>query len=550
MPTLDSLPPELWLACWVLVSRRQLLRLLFVCRLFRSLCLPNLFAHRTVDVGAIIQGIGMANWIDRTHTLHRLVLRLDGIAQPPYGQLVRTCTARFAAALHTHPGPLGEGPDARILRLSQMPCWGTVADYSHIRHIGTFNALRDRAYNKLVESLGVYRNLTKLDMERILIDERVRTILGSLENLEELTLNICDIDPPAGPLLKLRRFTLCENSKEMYAKLPRHFGPTPPADYQVHLIDPAHLVQLRMDPSALTVPMFNGFKGRTFPVLRDVTLWPEFERVVLPFFLENAPSIESLSLPGLAWGPDTVIEPLSTQVLPNLSKLAADAHVVVEFATGRPVCEVSVTHSWDTGLESVKLRDVLVQLSQGSLTAIRSLALAHTRSTTETLAAVTAIFPALSELTLNHPGGRMPRGARERGQVPMMSTMITGASFTGDERVVELDDERVFEGLPEEVVSDSEEAEADSITFFETRYYTFLNEVVDGLVELPAQLQVLRLRPPMRYHYCPVEEYAPLTAVDLRKLQDRFPSLEMVALGSSQICRDHACAGLFTMWRR
>ncbi|KAJ7608399.1 hypothetical protein FB45DRAFT_946615 [Roridomyces roridus] len=190
---MDALPPELWLACWSFLSRRQLPPISLVCKHFRSLCLPLLFAHQTADLAAIVRGIASTSLIERTHRLNRLALRLEGLAQPPYTLLVRSWSVRFVGTM----GGPGEGrtvPRFFVLAANTSPS-------------GIFDSLRDRVASQFLKSLGLYRNLVSLEMQSVLIDEGVRTALGSLEHLEELRIDWCDVKPSDGVLLQLKRFT-------------------------------------------------------------------------------------------------------------------------------------------------------------------------------------------------------------------------------------------------------------------------------------------------------------------------------------------------------
>ncbi|KAJ7448075.1 hypothetical protein B0H11DRAFT_1744513 [Mycena galericulata] len=67
---LDLLPAEVWLACWILCSTRQLRRVSLVCQLFRSLCLPLLFSHQSFDAPELASDINRDNWLDRVRHLH------------------------------------------------------------------------------------------------------------------------------------------------------------------------------------------------------------------------------------------------------------------------------------------------------------------------------------------------------------------------------------------------------------------------------------------------------------------------------------------------
>ncbi|KAJ7642176.1 hypothetical protein FB45DRAFT_901961 [Roridomyces roridus] len=487
MATLDSFPPEIWLACWVLVSRRQLRGLSLVCKLFRSLCLPVLFAHQSAGAP------GMKSRIDRiehTHRLHRLALRLDKLAQPPYVSLVRSWRVTIDPVVHVH-----------------------------------FSALRDRAYTKFLESLGSYRNLVSLEMTGILIDERVRTTLRALDNLEELKLNLCDVDPPVGALVQVERFTSSSNSG---SRSDLHPQPVQRLDdYQIRLVDPTYLVELHLNAPAEGRWILNG----ALPNLQHLTLHPGLTHAELGWFLERCPALTSLVFHGLSTGFHDDMTPLSSHLVPHLSKLTAPVGMVVQFATGRPVNDVTLSHPWHTALEQANMHDILGQISQGTSSAIRILALPETKPMVATLVVVRQIFPALSELTLDLAAGVLPRIGVNRPEWSPRRNFVEG----GNVRSPELDEETAFEGLPE--ISEDDEP----VTISQTGCEELLQDIIDGLVDLPPNLRALRVRPPRRLHYCPAHEYSILAAADRWKLQERYPSLDIVAFGSSEICRAHSC---------
>ncbi|KAJ7834915.1 hypothetical protein B0H14DRAFT_2155886, partial [Mycena olivaceomarginata] len=51
---LDRVPVEVWAACWVLCTARQLRRISLVCHLFRSISLPLLLQHQTFDLALLV----------------------------------------------------------------------------------------------------------------------------------------------------------------------------------------------------------------------------------------------------------------------------------------------------------------------------------------------------------------------------------------------------------------------------------------------------------------------------------------------------------------
>ncbi|KAJ7618017.1 hypothetical protein FB45DRAFT_1034258 [Roridomyces roridus] len=73
-----------------------------------------------------------------------------------------------------------------------------------IVHIGVYDALRDRVMTTFLATLGLYQNLRCLHVAGITVDLTWRERLLSLSNLEELTLDGCEILPRDGSVLRIR----------------------------------------------------------------------------------------------------------------------------------------------------------------------------------------------------------------------------------------------------------------------------------------------------------------------------------------------------------
>jgi hypothetical protein len=119
---LGMVPVEVWAACWVLCTARQLRRISLVCHLFRSIFLPLLLQHQTFDLELLVSGINRDNWMDRVCHLHRTAVRLDRLSAGPLIPLVRSWAVTFGPAPSTMHYPL------------------------QIRHIGLFDIIQSRVY--------------------------------------------------------------------------------------------------------------------------------------------------------------------------------------------------------------------------------------------------------------------------------------------------------------------------------------------------------------------------------------------------------------------
>ncbi|KAJ6571542.1 hypothetical protein B0H19DRAFT_937048, partial [Mycena capillaripes] len=90
IPYLDMLVPEVWLECWTPCSTRQLRRLSLVCHLFRTLCLPLLFRHQSLDVGQVWSPVDKDGWGDRLDYMERTAVRLERFPDGPHALWVRS----------------------------------------------------------------------------------------------------------------------------------------------------------------------------------------------------------------------------------------------------------------------------------------------------------------------------------------------------------------------------------------------------------------------------------------------------------------------------
>ncbi|KAJ7887110.1 hypothetical protein B0H14DRAFT_2696569 [Mycena olivaceomarginata] len=128
---LDMVPVEIWTACWVLCTTRQLRRISLVCHLFRSISIPLLLQHQTFDIAVLVTGIGPNNWIDRVCHLYRTAVRLDKLSTSPFIPLVRSWAVTF-----------------------RPTTW--ISGRSEIMHIGLFDATHERVYRTFYTTLNLY----------------------------------------------------------------------------------------------------------------------------------------------------------------------------------------------------------------------------------------------------------------------------------------------------------------------------------------------------------------------------------------------------------
>ncbi|KAJ6537869.1 hypothetical protein B0H19DRAFT_1181091 [Mycena capillaripes] len=517
---LDILPVELWLACWAFSSTRQLRRLSLVCRLFRSLCLPILLAQQSADIAALVDELDRNNWVDRVHHLHRIAVRLDRLAGSSHVLAVR------AASL-----------DARFLRML------TLEDgYSHVLHIGIFNIMRDRVLATFRATIGLYQNMNSLSMRGITIDTALRQTLKSLSNLRELVLDECDITAPDGVLLKLQRFTISAIETKSAIE-------TAQGSPEIHLVDPEHLLELRMLSAVQATSVFGGLRSHKFPNLSHLSLHPLFNFNIFAL-LERCPQLVSLVIPSIH--PTSLPIYLSPHVVPLLRKITAPWDIVGLFASNRPIDAATVLNKEPGDPMTIEsIRGVLIEISRSSAT-ILSLGIPPTSSPIEALALTVSIFPALAELYMDL--------TTDRVRVLTCGYGMLDLDTREDTRCPELDDETAFDNVPADEISDSEDVveEAKSqplqsqstTSMWATRnrrtgtyeeiplpatpsgsYSDLLRRICAGLVEFPPEIAVLKLslRPVRKLR----GSWKPHEGATVAALRQQYPRLREVTLGST-----------------
>ncbi|KAJ7853464.1 hypothetical protein B0H13DRAFT_2082666 [Mycena leptocephala] len=445
---LHILPVEIWLACWMLASTRQRRRLSLVCRLFRSICFPPLIERQSADVAALVEGLNRNNWVERTHRLHRVAVRLDRLAGTPLVLAVRKWKISSAPPLPQRwTTPLS--PDAtRAEWLARM----ALEDSSHIRHIGSFNAMHDRVLAAFRTTLGLYQNLTTLNMQGIIIDPSLRQTLASLSRLQDLILDGCDITPPEGIVLNLCRLTICATRQRDTGFRRNASDESSSTESRLQLVYPDRLLELNLHAAVQSASAIAGFGDVMLSNLRHLGLHALFNADVLLDLLKRCPRLESLVIPSISRSSGTPLpQYLPQHVVPLLRTLTVPCDMVGLLTLNRPISAVTVLNQDPSNLVPIDhMKGVITDISRSS-TPIRSLVIPCTSSTIETLAFIASMFPTLPELSMDIPEKDVNRWASfNRGFQP-------GEDLREDTRSPELNDEEAFDNLPAEVLSDSEE---------------------------------------------------------------------------------------------
>ncbi|KAJ7192350.1 hypothetical protein GGX14DRAFT_595926 [Mycena pura] len=456
IPYLDLLAPEVWLDCWTPCSTRQLRRLSLVCHLFRTLCLPLLFRHQSLDVGQVWSPVDNDGWGDRLDYMERTAIRLERLMDGPRALWVRSW--RFSAAPEAH-------PHTRLL-----------LNIQNRKHFVLLEKLHEQIIATFASTLGLYHNLRSLHLQGVTIDMHTRNTLSSLSNLESLTL-ACEITARDGDLMKLKSFTIAVTPGASIAVT------TEP----LRIVSAEHLQNLNIDDRWEMASLLTGFQPRKFPQLVSISLdfLSDEERGIdlgidLFFeFLQRCPQLESLAIHYVYFtSNDPLPSRLHPNTIPRLGSLTAPLNLIDLFTPNRPVGTVSVKRGYPydhVAIPSEEAGEYLALLFAGlSLASIplQFLSIPPISPTPECFAAIVSACPHLTALVIDvtETAAWPPR----RGEIACPEEEISDAEDS--------------EGMPRASSVDSSSSAA--------QYWiltTVLKWIREGSISLPPDLEVFRI---------------------------------------------------------
>ncbi|KAF8160551.1 hypothetical protein K438DRAFT_1859644 [Mycena galopus ATCC 62051] len=515
VPSPTLLPVEIWLACWTLCSRRQLRRLSLVCQLFRSLTWPLLVQHQTIDVASLATRMTMDNWQDRLRHLHRTAVRLDNLNEASYALLVCSWTVTFKR--HRN--------------------WGLPG----VENMQPFDALNERVVSTFSTTLRLYQNISSLHLTQVTVDRSLRQTLSLLPRLEDLGLCNWDIVARDG-FLNIQCLTLSGT------------GPTDTRE-PVQIGAPESLRSL--DAGNYISGSITGFGLRILHQLVNLSL--ETVQEVDPFFrfLRQCPRLQSLAVRVLS--NRVALPEVHPTTLPHLRTLAGPPKLHHLLAPGRAIS--SATALPDTSVSVATLQEELVNVCFAitrSSVPVHSLTLVPKEATNlEFLAAITALFPELKELSLTLPE-------------PLKDLSFLCMCY-GHRRPIppvelewpDLDDDTAFDNAPADDISDDEVDESPTILDVkagkpETHQsdntvplphnyvYDIFDWIFDGILSLPPNLEALRLETCGAHNDLPS---LPQQQQVIAMLAPLFPGLREVELGSKSTNWKRFGMGSGQLWK-
>ncbi|KAF7333711.1 hypothetical protein MVEN_02327500 [Mycena venus] len=460
---LDFLPDEVWLACWMQCSRRQLRRLSLVCQRFRSLVLPLLMKHHTFDAMAVVMWLTQDNWMERVRHLHRTAVRLDRLSEVPFASLVRSWKVVFWT-----------GDTTRIF-------------YTNVEVIRLLNLMNDRLVVTLSNTLTVYHNLSSLHLTNAIVDTILRESLASLPMLEDLHLLQCNVIASRGFLgLKSLTITGINDQESLQIASPQSLRTLSAGDHLPCLM--------------------RGFGSEKLHQLVDLsiaTFGPlDVDEVVSNF--GQFRHLESLTVYSLQH--NDIHSPAPPHVMPLLSTLTGPPALHHWLAPGRPLSSAQVLHSTTTRWREDALMPLCLAIACSSVPVLSITLLPPISVELETLVAMISLFPDLKELSFVVWGtSYVVRGRLSNTDQCTQSGLPQVVPV--DRRGPDLNDEAAFDELPVDDISD---VEADEIcTVIVTKpvpkmdgwmpindslcLHNTFRWIMDGMLVLPPSIETLRV---------------------------------------------------------
>ncbi|KAF7375830.1 hypothetical protein MSAN_00472900 [Mycena sanguinolenta] len=494
---LHRVPAEIWTACWALCSLRQLRRISVVCHLFRSLSLPFLFRHQTLDLATVMDRARPDNWVDHFHHAHRMAVRLDCLAASSFPTLVRSWRVSL-------PSP-------------QLRIW--LSWRFRIKHLGLLDEMYDRVMTTFFTTFGLYRNISSLHIAIDFVDAALWETLRCLPLLETLHLYASGLDV-GDPVIA------ASESRHDDRALP---AASPWMLRRLHLADGHHLL--------------TGFSAGELPHLMHLSI--EYVDAIAPVvrFVEQCPRLESIGVHCLSRqsSPPWVID-VPLRSLPLLHTIVGPPCLVRSLAPNRRVHTVRVVSEKTASLDD--LISLCTDISRSTVP-VNTLALPPSTPTIEFLRRLILLHPDVRELCL---GIVNPRHMEPLSVCHYHTGTPPKPECTVDERVPFFCDAEAFTCFSGQELSDDEAEDVpisiDDVVATEFRISSepwlrhYIEDIImwicDGLLHLPPNIESFRLE--LQYHtdLLLAQQHNALAA-----LSGRYPLLREVQVGRSD-----------TIWRR
>ncbi|KAJ6603358.1 hypothetical protein DFH09DRAFT_1458811 [Mycena vulgaris] len=340
----------------------------------------------------------------------------------------------------------------------------------------------DRVNTTFSATLGLYQNLTSLNIKQFTIDTAFRPTLQSLSQLDDLTLCDCNIIKRDG-FLRLERLTISGVDNG---------GPP-------QIAAPETLRALNLDLKGEISPLLTGFGPAELrhPTHLSINMLRDADRDVplLFHYLDQCPQLASLTINALTG--ESALPALDPTTVTLLRNVTAPPRLIQLFAPNRSVSDVKIL-AGNKHTDSQDLLRVCMDISRAA--DLKSLTLPPTPPLLELLVAIPGLFPELRELTLVFASIRSFRCGFMGGGHRLKDAPVNA-------RTLELHDDDAFDNPSVDDLSDTEsdninrtvlttpttEYIAPEITGSSAFMYKIMGWIFGGLLSLPPTIAVMRL---------------------------------------------------------
>ncbi|KAJ7478703.1 hypothetical protein B0H11DRAFT_2028362 [Mycena galericulata] len=363
------LPTEIWERCWSSCHNGRLRRLVLVCRLFREICQPLLFAKQIFHAPDV-EYITPQNWKHFSHHIVASTHRLQQVRGSPRVRAVR--------------------------RLAFIGSFELDLSWAHptVTHILDLNAAYLSAVRTFTEALSQYLQLRVLYLSNLTIDTNFRQQLAALPNMVDLTLVDCDIACRVAAPLALRRLTISGA-----------FSEDTGVAFPLSIVSQVSLqaLYLQHTPDGASV-LYAFVPGVLFNDLSDLQI-SLTEEIAARFFafLEDCPRLEHIAILS---APMSLPQSLSSAAIPRLASFYGPTSLVETFVCRRPVNAIDLIYPSDCEAinDACTITSVLYNIAQ-NVVPLRSMGLPPIPAGPVMLFAVLStlskLFPLLRELTVD-----------------------------------------------------------------------------------------------------------------------------------------------------
>ncbi|KAJ7490245.1 hypothetical protein B0H11DRAFT_2277997 [Mycena galericulata] len=370
-----SLPPEIWRLSWQHAATADLKTIASSCRLFRDICQPFLFQTLSF-FGPMPIEVTAHNCEDSIRDMERDLDRFSSISS----------SSHIPAMVHNW--VFHCIPDVNhLLDDSTSP----IPYHSGMKRIVDLTLRVNALFSS---TIGVYTNLSKLDITGLPFTPKFCQKLASLPRLSTMHVSDCDIACPASNGgIALKEFGYSDTRLEWQDDFVDKY----------HLVSPSKLETLSLEdpvPGKLYLSVFSA--SDPLPCLVTLTLCLDYDaRDLFYRFLDCCPELRDLDVDV---PPTFAGVPLPETTIPMLGAFRGRVEMAGVFAAGRPVRKIKIDFAKekenpedDEPVDKAVIEEALLQISQSTAT-VEDLTLPLISLDSSVLRLVSQLFPKLKRL--------------------------------------------------------------------------------------------------------------------------------------------------------